>query len=546
MRLRVLSEDEPRVFELGPGKSAIGRGAENHVSLRDPSVSRRHCEVRPLAGGGWEVVDLGSTNGLLLDGTSVGRGRLVEGAILTLGIFQLQVEGLPPEVDSGAVGPPTTERMGPPPQELAQEAQVLLRLDDIGSVLGERVQEDRVLEALVELGRRLLQAEDVESVAERVMDAAFTALAVDRGFLFLCERSGLYCYLARHGERVERRPEGVVPVSTTILRQVVEQQVALVTADARADGRFSGGESIRLHQIRAALCVPLWSDERVIGVMHLDSPMRSEVFDERDLELATALASYAAMAIEGRRNAADLEVERRSRERLERYHSPAVVEEILRLEGIERHALRPVEATVMFADLVGFTAMSEKASPGAVATLLSDYFDRAVAAVFEHGGTLDKFIGDCVMAFFGAPAPQPNHAERGVRAALALQAATDSWNLQRRAEGREPVSVRIALNSGPVVVGEVGSEQRVEYTVLGDTVNVAARLEDVVTAPGEVVVGEATHQRLAETFLFESLGDHRLQGLERPIRAYRVLSPAGGGGVGAAPRTAPVPPRSTD
>jgi len=164
-------------------------------------------------------------------------------------------------------------------------------------------------------------------------------------------------------------------------------------------------------------------------------------------------------------------------------------------EGIRR--LRAAEATVLFADLVGFTAFAEGSTPEHAAELLNAFLNLSVEAIFAAGGTLDKFIGDCVMAFFGAPVPQPDHAERAVRAAVEIQRSLQAWSADRAAQGLPGFAARVALNSGPVVVGDIGSARRVDYTVLGNTVNVAARLEALVAQPGDVVLGPETYRLLA-------------------------------------------------
>ena len=145
--------------------------------------------------------------------------------------------------------------------------------------------------------------------------------------------------------------------------------------------------------------------------------------------------------------------------------------------------------------------------------------------MFAEGGTLDKFIGDCVMAFFGAPVESSNHAVQGVRAALRIHDAMEAWNSERVRLGLAELKVRIGLNSGPVVVGDVGNEQRADYTVLGNTVNVAARLEQSVAGAGETVVGDATERLLGDAFELESLGDLALRGLAQRVFAHRIRRP---------------------
>jgi class 3 adenylate cyclase len=164
------------------------------------------------------------------------------------------------------------------------------------------------------------------------------------------------------------------------------------------------------------------------------------------------------------------------------------------LSGPE-HGTPPVmsrETSILFADIVGFTSRCETLPPEEVSAFLNQFFSLAAEAIFQYGGTLDKFIGDAVMAFFGAPLPQPDHAERAVRAAIALNRALSAWNRERSMEGLDAVEVRTAIHSGPVVVGDIGSATRVDYTVLGNTVNVAARLEEFVAKPGLIVLGETT------------------------------------------------------
>ncbi len=553
LRLRFVVDGQERVFPIGRAVS-IGRGGDNDLVLPDGSVSRHHATVRPSAGG-WVVEDAGSTNGIQVNRLPVHRAPLHAGDRLTVGMFELAVEL------EEAAPPPARDADSPAassdPQPLAN-ATIIRPLADFAAAYGldvrspaadaatpaplpklntgvvrlekrkalEQAYESKIFGYMTRLARLLLAAESVDEVLGRVLDLAFEALPVDRGFILLSdeERGGeLVCELARVKDRSEYRPGGEVPVSRTMLQAVVRERVALVTYDAQSDRRLVGGESIRMHQIRAAMCTPLWSDDRIVGVMQVDSPFQVGALTERDLDLLTALANYAAVAVERLRYAERAAFEREVRSRLERYHSPGVIEEVLRRGGGEEaQRLRQAEASVLFADLAGFSPYAETASPGEVAALLDAYFNRAVEAIFAAGGTLDKFIGDCVMAFFGAPVPQADHAERAVRAAVRIQEALAAWNAERQAKGLPPVRARIAVNSGPVVVGDVGSSRRVDYTVLGNTVNVAARLEAFVAQPGDVVLGPETHRLLAGAVATAPLGEFQLKGLQQRITAYRV------------------------
>ncbi len=541
LRLRYLANGEDRTVPLTGGRTRLGRGSDNDVILSDVSVSRYHAEILREPGG-WIVHDLKSTNGVEVNRVPVEKAPLRAGDLLTIGSFEIRLEeeemrasrpisvapddgldGTIASLGNATIIRPLAEfaaAYGLPGAPTGAAVKPVLETEDQAYV-------HRMFGFLTRLARMLTVADSVDDVLARVLDLAFEAFTVDRGFILLADdaEEELVCELARVRDKSQFRPSGEVPVSRTMLRAVIHERVALVTFDAQADQRLSGGESIRLHQIRSAMCTPLWSGERIMGVIQVDSPFHVGAFGERDLDVLTTLANYAAVAVERIRYARKAEFERQARSRLERYHSPSVIEEVLRGgdEGMRR--LQNAEATVLFADLVGFTAFAENADPEQVAESIDAFLDLSVEAIFRAGGTLDKFIGDCVMAFFGAPVAQDDHALRGVRAALEIQEGLAALNARRAAEGLPGFKARVALNSGPVVVGDIGSARRVDYTVLGNTVNVASRLEGVAP-PDEIVIGPATHRLLNGAFRTEPLGEFQLKGLQQRIPAYRVVRKA--------------------
>ena len=179
--------------------------------------------------------------------------------------------------------------------------------------------------------------------------------------------------------------------------------------------------------------------------------------------------------------------------------------------------------SILFADISGFTTVSETKAPEEVAAYLSNFFSAAVDAIFAYGGTLDKFIGDAVMAFFGAPIPQEDHADRAVLAGLMMQKLVLEWNNERETAGLPIVRIRVGINSGPAVVGNVGTEKRVDYTVLGSSVNIASRLESGVAKPGQLVISQNTFDRILGSFDTEPLGEFALKGLQQKMPVYQVL-----------------------
>jgi len=526
LRLRYIVNGEERSVLITGGRLRLGREI-----LREPN--------------GWSIHDLQSTNGVEVNRVPVERAPLAGGDLLTIGSFEVRLDAEEPSPRPKSV----LEEVGESTLAGLSNATIIRPLSDFAAAYGlgeaagkpagpvgtaaappsfpvaeteEQAYVHRMFGFLTRLARMLTLADSVDDVLARVLDLAFEAFPVDRGFILLSDDAGeLVCERSRIKDHVEIRPTGEVPVSRTMLQAVMQERVALITFDAQADQRYTGGESIRLHQIRSAMCAPLWSGERIIGVIQVDSPFQVGAVGERDLDVLTTLANYVAVAVERIRFAKKAEFERMARTRLERYHSPGVIEEVLRRgdEGMRR--LQSAEATVLFADLVGFTTFAENARPERVAESLDAFLDLAVEAIFRAGGTLDKFIGDCVMAFFGAPVAQDDHALRGVRAALEIQERLGAWNARRVAEGLPGFKARVALNSGPVVVGDIGSARRVDYTVLGNTVNVASRLEGIAP-PDEIVIGPETHRLLAGAIPSVPLGEFQLKGLQQKILAYRV------------------------
>nr|MBI3611784.1 adenylate/guanylate cyclase domain-containing protein [Nitrospirota bacterium] len=183
---------------------------------------------------------------------------------------------------------------------------------------------------------------------------------------------------------------------------------------------------------------------------------------------------------------------------------------------------RKERLTMFFSDVRGFTSMSEKMEPQEVQRLLSEYFTEMTEILFKHGGTLDKFMGDAIMAFFGNPVSQPDHALRAVLMALEMQAAIVQLNKKLEAEGRKTIGVGMGIDTGEVTVGNLGSKDFLDYTVIGDHVNLACRLEQNAKA-GEIIITQATYDEVKHAVEVEQMEPIKVKGKVEPIPIYRVL-----------------------
>jgi adenylate cyclase len=207
-----------------------------------------------------------------------------------------------------------------------------------------------------------------------------------------------------------------------------------------------------------------------------------------------------------------------------RYVSREVVAEVLKdpdslhLKGERR------EVTILFCDIRGFTTMSEHLDPERVVSLLNDFYTVMIDITFKHDGTLDKFLGDGIMAIFGAPIAHPEHALMSVRAALAMQEGIEALSASRVSRGHEPLAVGIGINAGEVVAGTVGTEDRMEYTVIGDNVNLASRLGSNAK-PGQILVSRRIWELVQETFDVQTRGPLRVKGKDEEVEVFEVIGP---------------------
>jgi adenylate cyclase len=539
-RLIYQDGDTPQAHTFTTGEVVIGRSPDCQIVLKDFGISRTHAKV-VVDDDGARIIDLKSKNGTQVNGVPVVEAPLKDGDRILLGKFQLTFT----KTLEGKVvldeAKPLSEEAGTIIRSVGELSR-LLSVPEAGAVpaavdarkapadLQEIEKSNRILKVLTRVAETLIAVRPVEDVLQQVMDIVFDHIPADRGFLMLQEESTekLVPMVIKHRTPGSSADSGKISISKTIADRVLRDRVSILTSDAMVDPRFGAGDSIRFHGIRSAMCAPLWNKEQVIGIVHVDSPMLTNCFTLNDLDLLTALANYAAVAVERARLNQKIVAEEKKRERLGRFLSPQVANRILATSDSQGAALGVPEVrdvSILFADIVGFTTISEKMSPAAVALFLNDYLSRMTDTIFKYEGTLDKYIGDAIMAVFGAPLDMPDHASRALRAALEMRDRLEEFNAERK-EG-PLIRIRIGINSGKAVAGEIGSINKKEYTVLGDTVNTASRLESSVAKPGTVVVGEDTYTAVRSLFTCRSLGRATLKGKEKEVAVYEVLGLAG-------------------
>ncbi len=525
-RLVFTLDGESRAYPLDKDRVTVGRMIGSDLALPDHTVSRSHAELLRTREG-WQIADLKSRNGTRVNDKLIRKASLSPGDVIALGTIRLRFEEDPRDVVKLSSGD----------EGLIKEGTILRSVEAIqeelrpgGATEGEAVRADdaarlsrlsRILAVLSDVARTLISASDLEGLLEKILDVIFAHVPVQRGVIMLVDEKG--DRLEPRAVRQKGGDRGAIQISSSIANKAFKEGLAVLSHDAQVDPRFKAGESIRFLGIRSALCVPLKLEDKVLGILYADTPLKVKAFDDFDLDLLSALSGYAAMGIRQAELRTAVERERKAKARLERYHSPSVVNRILSAgEPSESGALRVRETvgTVLFADIVGFTAMTESMPPAEVARMLNECFSRMTDVIFRHEGTLDKFIGDAIMAIFGAPIAYRDHAQRAVRCALDMRAALDVLN--REHPERPPILFRMGINTGPLVAGDIGSVRRMEYTVLGTTVNAASRLESEVARPGQIVVGEATYVLLKDAFDFEELGSVKAKGLSRDLAAYGV------------------------
>jgi adenylate cyclase len=531
MPYRLVSLDGDVSFELRPGATLVlGRALSSDLPVLDPTISRRHAEIR-AEGDGVDIKDLGSSNGTFVNGARVNMTRLATGDRVVFGKVVFEVRELSPVMidDTTAAGMRRAARAGttiirqvPVPDadqalEQALRASGVQRAIDQTSVVLPQHERDRLrLTLLLEISKALTRTKSVVEVLEKVVQFTFRLLDVDRVSILLHDERG---ELVPMIQRTRAGTEVASAVPLALAETAIAQKVAILSDNDSNGMRDTATPS---GHVRSAACAPLIGSEgRVVGVLYVDSQTSSYRVTDEDLEFLVAFAGIGAVAIDNVRFAERIRQEALIRSNFERFFTPnlaaqiAAAPEAVRLGGERR------KVAVLFSDIRGFTELAARMAPDEIARILIEYFNEMVECVFRHGGTLDKFIGDAIMAQWGAPLSAEDDADRALDSALDMMDALEGLNARWRAEGRLELAVGIGINYGEAFAGYIGAEHRLEYTVIGDTVNTAYRISAWAEG-GEVVVTQSVRDALTRPRPFVERAPLTLRGHRDPLPAFRV------------------------
>ncbi len=390
----------------------------------------------------------------------------------------------------------------------------------------------RRLNAIYKASQIISSDFDLDKRISRVLDLAMTEMRADRGFLMLREE-GTDQLSVRLAREMGQELKASSPSMGIAHRAAIDGEPVLMSG-SKADSKFGQRESIIRQRILAAMCVPLQIENRSIGSLYVDSRRPDITFTEEDLELLQAMANQSALAIENVRLYQRMLETEKKRANLSRFLSPAIVDLVMNEKDEVQLGGQKHPVTILFCDIRGFTPISEGLSPDRLVELLNEHFASMTEIIFEHRGTLDKYIGDAVMGLFGAPVSQGEDAVLAVRAGLAMQARNQALNVERVGRGLPPFEIGIGINTGEVFTGYIGSPKRMDFTVIGDHVNIASRLCSIAPA-GKVIIGEATYAVIRDQIEVRSAGTPVLKGKTEQVNAYEVL-----GFRNPAPTSAPV------
>lgn len=518
-KLIVISSDERQEFELGAFNS-LGRHPDNTIQILDRIISKEHAQVQRLPDKRYLMRDLRSLNGTYIKGDRITERILEDGDEITMGSTRLLFVDKGPEDEAlhrVTIAPGLTEshirqRIAASSGDFVHERgitdEAVLRRDYERLRIGH------------ELARAVGSELDLEALLPKILDKAFELVGADRGAILLKNLDTLE-FIPRYVKTRTGKDDNNIVLSKTVMSEVINNKAAVLSSDATMDSRFSGAHSIIMQGIRSTMTVPLLHADEILGVMHLDSQIATNAFTEKDLQICTGMAAQAAIAIQNARLASRIESEAQTRAQISRLIPPALVDQVVAGDlNIEKGG-RLMQLTMLYSDIRGFTAMSDGRPPKEVVNTLNEYFEVMVEVLFKHGGTLDKFVGDEIIGLFGAPIEMDEAPFKAVACALEMMQVLNEFNRTRASENMPPIRIGVGINTGPVIFGAIGSSKALQYTAIGDAMNVASRLVGIAK-PGETIISADTFEFVSDRVDAVALPPVRVKGKAEEQKVLRV------------------------
>jgi adenylate cyclase len=518
-KIIVTGNDQRRDYELG-AVNTVGRHPDNTLQILDRIVSKEHAQIIRQPDGRFLFRDLGSLNGSFLRGERLNEHMLIDGDEITLGSTRLTYQERSAEdslLQKVTIAPSATEALIRQKIQAAPATREFLPEKEIFDVEVLRRDYEK-LRLANELGRSIGLEVNLDVLLEKIIMKAFELIPADRGVILLMEDGVPTPKIARTRDGKNEQ----IVLSKSILSEVVNNKASVLSSDATMDSRFSAAHSVIMQGIRSTMTVPLIHHDELLGIMHLDSMIATNAFTEKDLQIFGGIGSQAAVAIHNSQLARTIEHEAKTRAQFQRLLSPNLVDQVVqgKLQLEKGGALS--EVTLLFSDIRGFTSMSESRAPQEIVRMLNEYFELMVDVIFKYQGTLDKFVGDEIIALFGAPVAMENAEVKAVECALDMMQVLSEFNRVRLDEGQNEIKIGIGINTGMVVTGAIGSSRALQYTAIGDAMNTTARLCSVAQ-PGQIILSEATFKKVQGEIAAVPLPDVRLKGKADELRIYNAV-----------------------
>ena len=474
-----------RTQQVELGSHLVGRDPACSVVLTSPDVSRQHAKLT-FAETTFLVEDLGSTSGTAVNGGWLSSPkRFSYPQTIEFGSVVVRVRS----VRSGDTGPVPAD----PGEEHISISFMMDATERRTPIVGVTDQARQRLDMLYQLPLELAAEQDLRTLYRRILSRVVELIPGAKRGAILTVDPGTEKLLLRASI-----PEDNPPITRTLIKRVASTQQGFIWGDDQVPGLEHSASIISLG-IRTGMYVPLLWKNQTLGVLCVDNPRHRHAFREEDLQFLISVAHYAASAVANQLLQDDIASSNRTLQGLLANFSPKLRRKLLQKarDGMLQPGGEHSNVSILMSDLRGFTRVSSTLDSASVLHMLNDYFSVLGDIIFQHDGTIDKFIGDAILAVFGSPEPDEEHALKSVRCAIAMQEAMQSMNAARRAAALPTCELGIGIHTGEVLHGFIGAAERMEFTVIGDTVNKASRYCDGAK-PGGIILGAATYTEVQD------------------------------------------------